>query len=198
MGEIKTRIVAGLLYRRIMDHCDTNRHGKNRRPPVTNAFKNSLEDLKNQPDLQSVLEEMGMNDTGAIGQEEEHGNDDEYAVYMRSRYRHVLSANIEIKAKEPFPEEGLDETNSEFENQDSFFASLTFGNNSAETTDIQVFSTWDFERIRKEAGLRADESLWEDDRIIDVEEWSGSVERWITEDKIVYLNVVPIGEEPED
>ena len=67
MGEIKTRIVAGLLYRRIMDHCYTNRYGKDRRAPVTNAFKNSLEDLKNQPDLQSVLEEMGMNDTGAIG-----------------------------------------------------------------------------------------------------------------------------------
>ena len=105
MGGIKTRIVAGLLYRRIMDHCYTNRHGKNRRPPVTNAFKNSLEDLKNQPDLQSVLEEMGMNDTGAIGQEEEHGNDEEYAVHMRSDYRHVLSANTEIKAKEPSPEE---------------------------------------------------------------------------------------------
>ena len=61
-----------------------------------------------------------------------------------------------------------------------------------------MFSIWDFERIRKEAGLRVDESLWEEDRIIDVEEWSGSVERWIIEDQIVYLNVVLIGEEPED
>ena len=35
---------------------------------------------------------------------------------MRSDYRYVLSANTEIKAKELFSEEGLDETNLEFEN----------------------------------------------------------------------------------
>ena len=67
MGEIKTRIVTGLLYRRIMDYYYINRYSKDHQAPVTNTFKNSLEDLKNQPDLQSVLEEIGINNTGIIG-----------------------------------------------------------------------------------------------------------------------------------